>query len=191
MRLTVIVPAFNEEAYLAPTLRSIRAGADEARAASGADVNVVVVDNASVDETAAVAALLGATVVHEPVQGIARARNAGAHGVAGDVLVFFDADVDVPRSLLAAICAAMRDPACVGGGRAARSSGSTFASGGSSPESRGWCRAPRSSVAGTCSPRSLFQPEPGGPGARARRALALRQESVLRSVLSKCKGGER
>ena len=116
MRLTVIVPAFNEEAYLAPTLRSIRATADEARAASGADVDVVVVDNASVDETAAVARTLGATVVHEPVQGIARARNAGAHGAAGDVLVFFDADVDVPRALLAAICAAMRDPACVGGG---------------------------------------------------------------------------
>ncbi len=38
MKLTVIVPAFNEEAYLAPTLDSIRAAADEARGVSGADV---------------------------------------------------------------------------------------------------------------------------------------------------------
>ena len=50
------------------------------------------------------------------MQGIARARNAGARRATGDVLVFFDADVAVPRTLLAAICAAMRDPTCVGGG---------------------------------------------------------------------------
>ena len=116
MKLTIIVPAFNEEAYLAPTLGSIRAAADEARAASGVDVDVIVVDNASVDGTAALARDLGATVVHEPVQGIARARNAGARRAAGDVLVFFDADVVVPRTLLVAICAAMRDSTCVGGG---------------------------------------------------------------------------
>ena len=116
MKLTVIVPAFNEEAYLAPTLGSIRAAADEARGVSGAGVEVIVVDNASTDGTAAVARRLGATVVHEPVQGIARARNAGARRAAGDVLVFVDADVVVPRTLLVAICAAMRDPACVGGG---------------------------------------------------------------------------
>ena len=116
MRLTIVVPAFNEEAYLAPTLGSIRAAADELRAATGVDADIVVVDNASVDGTAAVARGLGATVVREPVQGIARARNAGARRAMGDVLVFFDADVTVPRTLLVAICAAMRDPACVGGG---------------------------------------------------------------------------
>ena len=116
MRLTVIVPAFNEEAYLAPTLGSIRAAAEEARAAAGVDVDVVVVDNVSADGTGALARDLGATVVHEPVQGIARARNAGARRAAGDVLVFVDADVIVPRTLLVAMCAAMRDPSCVGGG---------------------------------------------------------------------------
>ncbi|MCY4510840.1 MAG: glycosyltransferase [Acidobacteria bacterium] len=116
MRITIVVPAFNEEAYLTPTLESIRAAADEARASSGVDVDVIVVDNASADGTAALARDLGATVVHEPVQGISRARNAGARRAAGDVLVFFDADVVVPRAVLAAICAAMRDPTCVGGG---------------------------------------------------------------------------
>ena len=160
MKLTVIVPAFNEEAYLAPTLGSIRAAADEARGVSGADVEVIVVDNASADGTAAVARRLGATVVYEPVQGIARARNAGARRAAGDVLVFFDADVDVPRTLLVVICAAMRDPACAGGAvdvdyRPRRHLVRLyFASGGSSREPRGWCRAPRSSVAGTRSQRS-------------------------------------
>ena len=116
MKLTIVVPAFNEEAYLASTLSSIRAAAELVRAGSGVDVDVIVVDNASVDGTPAVARSLGATVVHEPVQGIARARNAGARRAGGEVLVFFDADVVVPRTVLVAICAAMRDPACVGGG---------------------------------------------------------------------------
>ena len=76
----------------------------------------IVVDNASQDRTADIARDLGATVVREPVQGIARARNTGARRATGGVLVFFDADVVVPRALLVAICAAMRDPTCVGGG---------------------------------------------------------------------------
>ena len=116
MKLTIIVPAFNEEAYLAPTLASIRAAANQVRIRSGVDVDIIVVDNASVDGTAAVARDLRAAVIHEPVQGIARARNAGARRATAEVLVFFDADVFVPRTLLVAICAAMRDPTCVGGG---------------------------------------------------------------------------
>ena len=116
MKLTIIVPAFNEEAYLAPTLASIRAAVEQVRAESDADVDIIVVDNASVDGTAGVARDLGATVVHESARGIARARNTGARRAAGDVLVFLDADVVVPRTLLFAICAAMRDPTCVGGG---------------------------------------------------------------------------
>ena len=53
--------------------------------------------------------------MHELVQGIARARNAGAHHAHGDVLVFVDADTLVPPTLLEAIHDAMSDPACVGG----------------------------------------------------------------------------
>ena len=79
-------------------------------------VDVIVVDNNSTDETAAIARNAGARVVHEPVQGIARARNTGARHAAADVLVFIDADVAVPPALLNAICETMRDPGCIGGG---------------------------------------------------------------------------
>ena len=78
-------------------------------------VDVIVVDNNSEDDTAAVAQSKGATVIHEPVQGIARARNAGAGHVEGDVLIFVDADVILPPTLLAEIFATMSDPTCVGG----------------------------------------------------------------------------
>ena len=116
MNLTIIVPGFNEADYLSATLDAIEVAAAHLPAHSDAEVEVVVVDNNSTDETAAIARSKGAAVVHEPVQGIARARNAGARHAQGDVLVFVDADVFVPPALLEAIHGAMRDPACVGGG---------------------------------------------------------------------------
>ena len=116
MKLTIIVPAFNEEAYLGPTLRSIGSAAEALREQPDITVDIIVVDNASEDGTAALARDLGAAVIHEPVQGIARARNAGARRASGDVLVFFDADVIVPRNVLVAICRTMRNQACIGGG---------------------------------------------------------------------------
>ena len=115
-RLTIIVPAFNEEAYLATTLDSIHASASRLRSRSNVDIDTIVVDNNSRDRTAAVARGRGARVVHEPVQGIARARNAGARHAEGDVLVFIDADVTVPHDLLQEVHTAMSDPDCVGGG---------------------------------------------------------------------------
>ena len=111
MKLTIIIPAFNEEAYLPSTLDSIHAAATH----TDAEVDIIVVDNNSVDDTAAVARSKGATVVHEPVQGIARARNAGAGHAEGDVLVFVDADVQLPPTLLEEIHATMSDPVCIGG----------------------------------------------------------------------------
>ena len=112
MRFSIIVPAFNEEAYLASTLDSIYASVEHL----SARVDVIVVDNNSEDETAAVAWAKGATVVREPVQGISRARNTGGRHAKGDVLVFVDADAILPHTLLEAILGAMSDPACVGGG---------------------------------------------------------------------------
>ena len=115
MKLTVIVPAFNEEAYLPSTLESIQTAAAYLCAHSKVNVEIIVVDNNSGDGTAAVARDKGATVVHEGEQGVARARNTGARHADGDVLVFVDADVFVPPELLHEIQATMEDPACVGG----------------------------------------------------------------------------
>lgn len=115
-RLTIIVPTFNEEACLGATLDSVQAAAQRLRARSKVDIETIVVDNNSNDGTADVARSRSAMVVHEPVQGIARARNTGARHATGDVLLFVDADVFVPPTLLDAVHAAMRDPKCIGGG---------------------------------------------------------------------------
>ncbi len=101
--LSVVVPAFNEEALLPACLDSVKAAA----AACGLrDWELIVCDNASTDATARVAAERGAKVVHEPVRRIARSRNAGAAAAAGDWLLFIDADsvlsADSLRDMLAA-----------------------------------------------------------------------------------------
>ena len=116
MKLTVIIPAFNEQAYLATTLDSIEIAADRLRSQCDVSIEAIVVDNNSTDATARIAESKGAKVVHEPEQGIARARNAGARCAQGDVLVFIDADVTVPPALFEVIHDAMSAPACVGGG---------------------------------------------------------------------------
>ena len=116
MKLSIIIPAVNEEAFLPSTLDSIHIAATYLRMHANSEVDLIVVDNISTDQTAAVAQGRGATVVREPVQGIARARNTGARDATSDALVFIDADVFVPPTLLHAIHATMSDPQCVGGG---------------------------------------------------------------------------
>ncbi len=116
MKLSVVVPAFNEEAYLASTLDSIHRAAADLLGRADVHIETIVVDNGSSDETAAVARDNGAKVVREPEQGISRARNVGARHAEGDVLVFVDADVALPETLLTEIHAAMSDPDCIGGG---------------------------------------------------------------------------
>lgn len=55
LRLTIIVPAFNEEAWLAPTLDAVNAAAERLCARSRVDLEMIVVDNNSDDGTATVA----------------------------------------------------------------------------------------------------------------------------------------
>ena len=81
----------------------------------GVGTDIIIVDNGSEDGTAAVGRERGATTVCEPTRGVARARNCGVRHAEGDILVFVDADVIVPPSLLSVIYEAMSDPTCVGG----------------------------------------------------------------------------
>lgn len=85
-RFTVVVPAVNEERYLPACLSSLAA-----QDFSGA-VQVLVVDNGSTDQTAAVARGFGATVLHEPRPGVCFARQAGTAAARGQIVVSTDAD---------------------------------------------------------------------------------------------------
>ena len=106
MKLSVIVPAFNEEKLLGATLACIE-GSLAALAVPGLAWEILVCDNNSTDRTPEIARQAGARVVFEPVNQIARARNAGAAQAGGDWLVFVDADSlpspDLFRDMLAEI----------------------------------------------------------------------------------------
>ena len=68
---------------------------------------VVVLDGPN-EEHAATAAGIGARVLVLPERGgPARARNRGAEAARGDVLLFLDSDVEVPRDLVARVAAAL------------------------------------------------------------------------------------
>lgn len=119
MKVSVIVPAFNEERGLAATLRSIR-GAMTAFDDLGWSSELIVCDNNSTDRTAAIAREDGAEVVFEPINQISRARNAGAVRATGDWLVFVDADSHPSRELFGDVAQAIRDGRYVAGGSTVR-----------------------------------------------------------------------
>ena len=100
MKLSIIIPAFNESKLLSSTLASVQ----EARAAvhrAGWSSEVIVCDNNSTDGTADIARAHGAdSVVFEPVNQIGRARNAGAAVATGDWFLFIDADSNPSFELL-------------------------------------------------------------------------------------------
>ena len=122
MKISVIIPAFNEEKLLPATLGAIR----DARTAfvdRGLASEVIVCDNNSTDRTAEIAAAGGARVVFDPVNQIGRARNTGAAAATGDWLLFIDADSRPTAGLFGAAADAMADPTCLAGGSTLRLDG--------------------------------------------------------------------
>lgn len=91
MHISFIIPAFNEEQLIEQCLHSL-ADSIADNQAYGYTHEIIVVDNNSTDKTAQLAARVGAKVVFESVNHIARARAAGANVAQGDWLVFMDAD---------------------------------------------------------------------------------------------------
>lgn len=115
MRVSVVIPAFNEEKLLPATLAAIRAAAADFER-RGWEWECVVCDNNSTDGTAAVARAAGALVVFEPVNQIGRARDAGARAATGDWLVFIDADSTPAEALFASIADRIAEGRALGGG---------------------------------------------------------------------------
>lgn len=86
MKLSVIIPAHHEGRYLAGCLSALRSSSRQPD-------EVLVVDDASHDNTVNTALQFGAQVLRTPAfVGPAAARNLGASAASGEVLVFLDAD---------------------------------------------------------------------------------------------------
>ena len=84
-RVSVVIPALNEEAAIGDVVRAVLAEPID---------EVIVVDNGSADQTAARARSAGARVIAEPRRGYGRACQAGIGAVAQDcaIVAFLDGD---------------------------------------------------------------------------------------------------
>ncbi|RPD48702.1 glycosyltransferase [Hymenobacter sediminis] len=91
--VSIIIPAYNEAAGIGHLLAYLRAEADEA-------TELVVVDAASPDGTAAAAQAAGARVLQSPRRGRAAQLNHGASQARGQILYFLHADTYPPVGFL-------------------------------------------------------------------------------------------
>jgi glycosyltransferase involved in cell wall biosynthesis len=113
LSISLIVPAYNEEAYIGPCLDAIMVHARDRVS------ELIVVDNGSTDGTRAIVqSYPGTTYVFEPRKGITKARQCGFRSARGEVLAFVDADTIPPAGWIEQIEAQFRgDPklACLSG----------------------------------------------------------------------------
>ena len=140
--VSVVIPVMDRATELRRCLASLRRISYPA-----SKLEVIVVDDGSRDDSAAVAEELGATVVSSGGrgQGPAVARNRGAAVARGELLAFIDSDCTASPGWLADLVDRFRDPdppACTTARR-----------------SRGRCQFPLSPTGG--GPVPAFDPEPG------------------------------
>jgi GT2 family glycosyltransferase len=103
MPISIIVPVYNNS-------RDLRECLSVLIASSFPDSEIIVVDDASTDDTASVAAEMGARVLRlETNSGPATARNYGASHAQGDILLFVDADVVVAPGVLSRVAKAFEE----------------------------------------------------------------------------------
>lgn len=114
--ISIIIPAYNEEAYIKRTLKSVKASGEVLKKHFNAVLEIIVVDNESSDDTADIARAMGARVVRESVHNIAKVRNTGAEAANGEFLCFVDADSELSPGILSEVYKAMKSGRYVGGG---------------------------------------------------------------------------
>jgi glycosyltransferase involved in cell wall biosynthesis len=100
MKISFVIPAYNEEASLGACVASIQKELERTSCLA----EIVVVNNASTDHTKAVAlGMPGVRVVDELHKGLVRARKAGFDATNGELVANIDADTVMPKGWLATV----------------------------------------------------------------------------------------
>jgi len=116
---SIIIPAYNEAKLIARCLHWVTESMAEVELLG----EIIVVDNNSTDDTALIASNLNATVVFEPINQIARARNKGAKCAKGKNFIFLDADTQLTPALLRGALKTLNNQTHCGGGARLRLAG--------------------------------------------------------------------
>lgn len=102
MRISFVIPAYNEEKNLPPCLASV----ERELARTPSDAEVIVVNNASTDRTGEIArGYSWVRVVDEPKKGLVRARHAGFLASTGELVANVDSDTMLPEGWLERVLA--------------------------------------------------------------------------------------
>jgi glycosyltransferase involved in cell wall biosynthesis len=89
--LSIITPTYNEEKYLPLLLESLKQQDFK-------DYEIIIADNNSKDRTGEIAKRYGCRIVPGGLP--ARGRNSGAKAAKGEMLLFLDADIVLPKGFL-------------------------------------------------------------------------------------------
>lgn len=110
VKISVVIPAYNEEKYIAKTLKSLM-NQDFPREL----FEVIVVNNGSTDKTHQVAEKFDVKVIrYNKVQGVSAARDVGSKMAEGEIIAGTDADTVVPKYWLKTIESNLRAGDVVG-----------------------------------------------------------------------------
>jgi len=108
MHISVVIPVYNGAKTLAECLEAIYAS-------DYSDYDVIVVDDASTDESRAIAERYPCRIMSQPVnKGAAWAKNEGALAAHGEIIFFTDADVIIQPDTLRTIAEDFQDDSLVG-----------------------------------------------------------------------------
>ncbi|MDB9316712.1 TIGR04283 family arsenosugar biosynthesis glycosyltransferase [Nodularia spumigena] len=104
-KISIIIPTFNEAANLENAIASTQ---------PSTNVELIVVDGGSQDDTVSIAQSLGVKVISSP-PGRAVQMNAGAMAARGDILLFLHADTRLPAGFDSMVRSALQQPQTVAG----------------------------------------------------------------------------
>jgi len=112
MKLSVIIPAHNEEKFIEGCLASIK----QAEAELESTVEIVVCLNRCTDGTEQIARKFGAIIVVEDEKNLSRIRNVAVAATSGDVVVTIDADSRMSSNMLKEVSRLLSTGRYIGGG---------------------------------------------------------------------------
>lgn len=114
IRLSLVIPAYNEAALLPRLLDTVDVARSRYAGGAGA-IEVIVADNGSTDQTAAIAEARGCRVAPVAKRMIGASRNGGAALATAPIICFVDADMQLHPDTFNAIAAAIAQAHIVGG----------------------------------------------------------------------------